>query len=186
MTGADSPRGWEDEPLLDLVLPPVSGKAYPFAEERRLFYVAMTRARIGAYLVTDSVQPSTFVRELIRMPGELRQLGDLAAECPHCSSGRLLPSQSRKNLRCSNYPDCEYLAPLCPNCEKGYAVILKETATCMCTNPSCDDPPLACPSCGMGVLVEKEGRYGSFLGCTGYRSEPACRYTEDAVPAIRN
>ena len=181
----DDRRGFpsrvEDDPLLDLVLPPVSGKAYPFAEERRLFYVAMTRARIGAYLVTDSVQPSTFVRELNRRPGELRQLGELAPECLHCSSGRLLPSQSRKNLRCSNYPDCEYLAPLCPNCEKGYAVIVKGTATCTCTNPSCDGPPLACPSCGMGVLVEKEGRYGSFLGCTEYRSEPACRYTEDMV-----
>ncbi len=182
----DDRRGFpsrvEDDPLLDLVLPPVSGKAYPFAEERRLFYVAMTRARIGAYLVTDSVQPSTFVRELRRMPGELRQFGELAPECLHCSSGRLLPSQSRKNLRCSNYPDCEYLAPLCSNCERGYAVIVKATATCMCTNPACDDPPSACPSCGMGILVVKQGRHGSFLGCTGYWSEPSCRYTEDAVP----
>ena len=182
----DDRRGFpsrvEDDPLLDLVLPPVSGKAYPFGEERRLFYVAMTRARIGTYLVTDSVQPSTFVRELRRMPGELRQFGELAPECLHCSSGRLLPSQSRKNLRCSNYPDCEYLAPLCPSCEKGYAVIVKATATCMCTNPACDDPPSACPSCGMGILVVKQGRHGSFLGCTGYWSEPSCRYTEDASP----
>ena len=182
----DDRRGFpsrvEDEPLLDLVLPPVSDKAYPFAEERRLFYVATTRARIGAYLVTDSVQPSTFVMELIRMPGGLRQLGELSPECPHCSSGRLLSSQSRKNLRCSNYPDCEYLAPPCPSCEKGYAVIVKATATCMCTNPACDDPPSACPSCGMGILVVKQGRHGSFLGCTGYWSEPSCRYTEDASP----
>ena len=39
------PSKVEDDPLLELVLPPVSGGAYPFAEERRLFYVAMTRAR---------------------------------------------------------------------------------------------------------------------------------------------
>ncbi len=53
-----------DDPLLELVLPPVSGRTYPFAEERRLFYVAMTRARIGTYVVTDSRRPSPFVKEL--------------------------------------------------------------------------------------------------------------------------
>ncbi|MCY4529156.1 MAG: UvrD-helicase domain-containing protein, partial [Chloroflexi bacterium] len=41
------PSKVEDDPLLELVLPPASGGGYPFAEERRLFYVAMTRARIG-------------------------------------------------------------------------------------------------------------------------------------------
>ena len=175
------PSRLEDDPLLDLVLPPVSGKAYPFAEERRLFYVAMTRARVGAYLVTDSVQPSTFVMELDRMPGQLRRLGEFSRECPRCPNGRLLPSQSRKNLRCSSYPRCEYLAPRCPNCSDGYAVLTRQPITCACTNPTCDDPPSACPSCGMGFLVVKNGRYGAFLGCTEYRSEPACRYTEDTV-----
>ena len=175
------PSRLEDDPLLDLVLPPVSGRAYPFAEERRLFYVAMTRARIGAYLVTDSVQPSTFVMELDRMPGQLRRLGEFSRMCPRCPNGRLLPSQSRKNLRCSNYPRCEYLAPRCPNCSEGYAVLTRQPITCACTNPTCDDPPSACPSCGMGFLVVKNGRYGAFLGCTEYRSEPACRYTEDTA-----
>ncbi len=182
LTKRGFPSAKEDEPLLDLVLPPVSGKGYPFAEERRLFYVAMTRARIGVYLVTDSARPSTFVTELIRMPGELQMLGYFAPQCPHCSSGRLVPSQSGRNLRCSNYPDCKYLAPRCPSCSDGYAVIVSASPTCWCTNPACDDPPPACPSCRMGVLFEKEGRYGSFLGCTEYRSEPSCRYTQDTVP----
>ena len=60
------PSKVEDGPLLELVLPPASGGGYPFAEERRLFYVAMTRARVGAYLVTDPAHPSTFVAELRR------------------------------------------------------------------------------------------------------------------------
>ena len=63
-----------DDPLLELVLPPASGRAYPFAEERRLFYVAMTRARVGTYLVTDSRRPSPFVEELQQSPGTLRHL----------------------------------------------------------------------------------------------------------------
>ncbi len=179
----DARRGFpsriEDDPLLDIVLPPVSGKAFPFAEERRLFYVAMTRARIGAYLVADPVRPSPFVVELIRESGDdLRRIGDeIARECPRCTNGRLLPSQSRKNLRCSNYPRCEHLAPRCPNCEAGYGVVAKGLSTC--TNPTCDRPPPACPSCGMGVLLLRSGKAGSFRGCTEYWFDPPCRYTEN-------
>ena len=179
----DARRGFpsriEDDPLLDLVLPPVFGKAFPFAEERRLFYVAMTRARIGTYLVADPVRPSPFVVELIRESGDdLRRIGDeIARECPRCTNGRLVPSQSRENLRCSNYPRCEHLAPRCPNCEAGYVVVAEGRSTC--TNPACDRPPPACPSCGVGVLLLRSGRTGSFLGCTEYWSDPPCRYTEN-------
>ena len=83
------PSKVEDDPLLELVLPPVSGREYPFAEERRLFYVAMTRARHGVYLVTDPVRPSTFVTELLDESDELRQIGELATVCPGCRKGVL-------------------------------------------------------------------------------------------------
>ncbi len=83
------PSKIEDDPLLDLVLPPVRGRAYPHAEERRLFYVAMTRARIGAYLVTDSMRPSSFVKELLSKSSGLRQIGEFAPKCPRCRRGVL-------------------------------------------------------------------------------------------------
>ena len=104
------PSRIEGNSLLELVLPPVSGGAYPFAEERRLFYVAMTRARIGAYLITDPVRPSTFVTEL---PGSLRELGTRAPECPRCNRGRLrVMNGSRGQFwGCTEYrsdPACRY------------------------------------------------------------------------------
>ncbi len=34
-----------------------------------------------------------------------------------------------------------------------------------------------CPRCG-GLLVKRNGKYGAFLGCSGY---PDCRYTENAI-----
>ena len=52
----------EDDPLLEIVLPPVHGQGYPYGEERWLFYVALTRARRGSYLITDPNRPSSFVR----------------------------------------------------------------------------------------------------------------------------
>jgi NAD-dependent DNA ligase len=34
--------------------------------------------------------------------------------------------------------------------------------------------PTFCPECGR-AMVQREGRYGAFLGCTGY---PKCEHTE--------
>ena len=64
----DSRLQIEDDPVLELVLPVTGESASPFAEERRLFYVAMTRARRGVYLVTDPIRPSAFVCELLASP----------------------------------------------------------------------------------------------------------------------
>ena len=107
------PSKVEDDPLLDLVLPPVSGGACPFAEERRLFYVAMTRARNGSYLVTDPVRPSQFVTELLRESVELRQIGELATKCPRCGRGVLQMIDGRRGRfwGCTEYrstPPCRY------------------------------------------------------------------------------
>ncbi len=107
------PSKVEDDPLLDLVLPPVSGGAYPFAEERRLFYVAMTRARTGAYLVTDPVRPSQFVTELLRGSDDLRRIGELATKCPRCGRGVLQVINGRRGRfwGCTEYrstPPCRY------------------------------------------------------------------------------
>ena len=173
------PSRIEDDPLMDLVLPPISGNAYPFAEERRLFYVSMTRARTGAYLITDSVRPSEFALELCRESSLVRLIGELAWKCPRCPSGRLLPSQNRGYLRCSNSPHCRHLAPRCPRCSEGYAVVSERHMPSACTNPTCDHPPDVCPGCGLGVLLLREGRSGRFWGCSEFGSEPSCRYTQN-------
>ena len=107
------PSRIEDNSLLELVLPPASEGAYLFAEERRLFYVAMTRARVGVYLLTDPTRPSTFVTELLERSGNLRQLGVLAPECPRCHRGRLLEIVGRRGRfwGCTEYwsePSCGY------------------------------------------------------------------------------
>ena len=175
------PSQIDDDPLLELVLPPPHGKAFAFAEERRLFYVALTRARHGAYLITDPKFPSAFVLELLEQSDSLRQLGELAPAlpCPRCPNGRLVRSESRKTLRCTNQPHCAYQAPRCRNCPDGYVVVNKKSAAA-CTNPGCDKPPDICPSCGRGVIVPRQSdKTGTFEGCTEFFSKLKCTYTRN-------
>ena len=173
------PSQIDDDPLLELVLPPPHGKAYAFAEERRLFYVALTRARHGAYLITDRSVPSAFVLELLEQSDSMRQIGELApaVSCPRCPNGRLVLSQSHKTLRCTNQPHCTHQAPRCSNCTDGY-VLVKTRFSAECTNPGCEKPPDICPSCGLGVIVPRRSdRTGTFEGCTEYHSKLECTYT---------
>ena len=57
------PSEINDDPLLQLVMP--QAESFPNVEERRLFYVALTRARHGVYLLGSSYSPSGFLTELL-------------------------------------------------------------------------------------------------------------------------
>lgn len=73
----------EDDPILDFVLS--KSEAYPFAEERRLFYVAMTRAKRHMYVLYDALRPSPFISEfLLKL-----EIGSYL--CPKCLEGMIVP-----------------------------------------------------------------------------------------------
>ena len=57
------PSHQQDPPIIGQLLN--SREAYPFAEERRLFYVALTRAKKKVYLVLQNDNVSEFAKELI-------------------------------------------------------------------------------------------------------------------------
>ena len=107
------PSEINDDPLLDLVL--AKPEAHPNAEERRLLYVAMTRARRQVFLLADGDSPSPFVNELIGGNYDVAVFGrprDGDASCPRCSEGRLMERKNTQDgsifLGCSNYPWCGY------------------------------------------------------------------------------
>jgi len=165
-----------DDSVLSLVL--AAPEAYPNAEERRLLYVAVTRARRQVFLLADGSQPSEFVTELIDGGYDVEVFGrppESAVPCPRCIGGRL---ERRKNARsqgifygCSNFPLCEYTARACPRCGDGLPVRSGEAFACR----DCGGRIEACPVCD-GWLDAKMGRYGRFLGCSNF---PACDYTSN-------
>ncbi len=73
----------EDDPVLDFVLS--KKETYPFAEERRLFYVAMTRARMKMHVLYDQKKPSPFIGEF------LMKLEKGSYLCPKCLEGMIMP-----------------------------------------------------------------------------------------------
>ena len=181
-----------DDPVLDLVL--VKPDQYPHSEERRLFYVAVTRARKKVYLIGDKLNPSCFVDEIKDDPAynavEFGTHGTYDdANCPTCAAGILVPRDGRKRqfAGCSNYPLCTYTQELCKKCGEGIHMASADQPNVKVCNV-CHDTIELCPRCGIGTLEPKKGPYSLFLGCSMFRSDLNCRYTRTLAknPAQRD
>lgn len=162
-----------DDPLLDLVLP--KPEKFEHAEERRLFYVALTRARKSVTILTSREKPSVFVTELIKdREYEVLQLGDAGIAEHRCGAcgGRMLAHTTKKGrifYACEHSRLCgEKLNP-CNVC--GQDLPKKDPANPDQLTCSCGATFHICPECDDGWLVERKGKYGKFLSCVRY---PSC------------
>ncbi|MBD9486267.1 UvrD-helicase domain-containing protein [Ensifer sp. ENS11] len=161
-----------DDPLLALVSP--EEELFENAEERRVMYVAMTRARHSLTIIASNSRPSSFVTELGKNPeyGIAAGAGgdQPAHECGECG-GRLLDVQGQDGrtwYRCEHVQHCENLLPACLSCGVGLPRRPEGAAEARCT---CDARYPSCPECKDGWLIERSGRYGAFLSCVRY---PIC------------
>lgn len=106
------PSGVADDPVLQLAMP--SEDSYEYAEERRLFYVALTRARLGVTLITLEGRESPFIMELVSSGGiEICDAngGLVQSEvCPKCGQGFLMQRKGRYGefYGCSTFPRCNF------------------------------------------------------------------------------
>ena len=152
------PNQIADDPILQTLLP--SEDNFSFAEERRLFYVALTRTKNKTHILVPDKNASGFAKEIkslccLEIPdGENLIVNN--PNCPKCKTGRLLVRQASDNSKkyfvgCSNFPACDFTN----------------------NDTSIVERPIRCSSCG-GFLVVRKGTAGQFLGCTNY---PDCRKT---------
>lgn len=104
----------QDDPILNYVLS--GADSFEDAEERRVFYVAMTRARKATYLLYNIDKPSYFIGDL----GEFRRTDNCTdIVCPHCQRGfvavtkdSIAKNGSRYiNIVCTNR-NCDYIETL--------------------------------------------------------------------------
>lgn len=118
-------------------------ETFNYAEERRLFYVALTRTKGKCYVSYDKSNPSIFIDQIF---GEEDSRGRV--ECPRCHVGHIVLRERNhgKFCGCSEYPRCQYL-------HSTVAIL---------------DSQLECPSCG-GMMVRRKGKNGEFYGCSNFR-----------------
>jgi DNA topoisomerase-1 len=84
--------------------------------------------------------------------------------CPECGKPLVIrPGRRGRFFACTGYPECKYTANVGEDGSPQERQKLKTTGE-------------ACPECGDGELLIREGRRGKFLGCSNY---PRCRYTRD-------
>lgn len=153
------PNKISDDPILSLVLTNVDD--FAFAEEKRLFYVALTRTRNTTYLIVPDKRQSVFVQELIKdfkiqyeFSTQEQTIND-NPNCPHCQKGHLVIREDKTNRRkflgCTNFP-------ICDSTLNDIQII---------------NDQIKCRSCG-GYMSKRRGPYGEFYGCTNY---PLCENT---------
>ena len=154
------PSKIETDPVLKTVIR--EDTSYDYAEERRLFYVAMTRTKNRCFMIAPNKKPSEFLIELKRDYEKILVLGkfdediepDIKKPCPICGYPLQLRQHRSLGLRlyiCTNEPEvCGFLSN---DLAGGKMSILK------------------CDKCRTGYLVVKNGSKGYFLGCTNYKKD---------------
>ena len=150
------PNKLTDDPIISLLLS--APEACRFAEERRLFYVALTRTKNKVYLLTPENE-SLFTKEIKRYSNYLVQgrYGESElVSCPWCKTGRLTIRQNSQTGK--SFVGCSHYL----HCSQSY------------NNVEILSKPILCSSCRSGFLVRRRGKYGEFLGCTNY---PECKQT---------
>lgn len=164
----------DDDPLLDLVLS--REDSFPNSEERRLFYVAVTRAKKEAYLIANKSSVSQFIVEALTQDYNVQVFGEALGKtrCPDCETGYIEIVEGRFGpfYSCSNYPYCRYRPPKCPKCENGF-LEANDSSEFSCVNDYCGFHAQICPSCNEGYLRIRSGPYSDFVGCSNY---PDCKY----------
>lgn len=178
---AGFPNKMVDDPVLNFVKR--NGDSFSYAEERRLFYVALTRTKNNVYLLAPYFKSSVFVQELktdanvellnlehnrletlknIEKNGE-RYVIPTKLKCPVCKTGVVLLESFWNKGKLNRVLKCSHnMAPPFNRCnwEGGYYGSELEDL----------DDIEYCPSCD-GILIKRYRHSDGhpFLGCTNFR-----------------
>ncbi len=148
------PSTIEDDPVIRLVMSDKESQLH--GEERRLFYVAVTRARRATHIISPMSAPSVFASELYK-DGLAKHIGIDEAKnrvCPVCQSGRILVSGSGNGSYCSNIPLCDFRAPKCNQCSSPMEMTGDTKDRYVC-NQHPEVQYRSCDACEWGVLIPR-------------------------------
>ena len=166
-----------DDPVLELAMP--EPDPFPLAEERRLFYVAITRARRQVRIFTTTSAPSRFVLELVRAEALEIKLdgGGTLRQCPKCTSGFLKRQESRNGpFEYCGVPACGFKR----NVDGPVAAQIQDRVRIKTPMRKGD----ICPTCDKGSMTVRTGpAQSSFLACSAF---PSCKTTCALMPDMQD
>lgn len=157
------PSKIEDDPVLAFVIK--GDRSIDYAEERRLFYVAMTRTKNRVYFIAPEQNPSEFLLEIkhdyknVVLKGDWNEdpndIPSFKKSCPICGYPMQFRYKNSYGLRlyiCTNEPEvCGFMTN---EYKAGKMSIIK------------------CDQCRDGYLIVRPAKNGDyFLGCTNYKKD---------------
>lgn len=156
------PSKIEDDAVLSFVIK--GDNSIDYAEERRLFYVAMTRTKNRVYFIAPEQNPSEFLLEIKRnyksvvMKGKWKEAetkqNSTRKICPICGYPLQFKYKNAYGLKlymCTN--DQEMCGFMTNDIKAGKIAIMK------------------CDKCRDGYLIAKNSGNGYFMGCTNYKND---------------
>ena len=157
------PSKIEDDPVLAFVVK--GDRSIDYAEERRLFYVAMTRTKNRVFFIAPEQNPSEFLLEIkhdyknVVLRGnwneDPNEIPGFKKSCPVCGYPMQFRYKNSYGLRlyiCTNEPEvCGFMTN---EYKAGKLSIIK------------------CDQCRDGYMIVKPAKDGDFfLGCTNYKKD---------------
>ena len=157
------PSKIEDDPVLAFVIK--GDRSIDYAEERRLFYVAMTRTKNRVFFIAPEQNPSEFLLEIkhdyknVVLKGDWNEdpneIPSYKKSCPVCGYPMQFRYKNSYGLRlyiCTNEPEvCGFMTN---EYKAGKMSVIK------------------CDQCRDGYLIVRPAKNGDyFLGCTNYKKD---------------
>jgi len=154
------PSQIEDDPVLKFVM--YEDKNYEYAEERRLFYVALTRTKNRVFILAPENKPSKFVLELLNDYESISLNGEINTD---------YKENKNKNV----CPKCGYPLQLKDNKSYGLKlyICMNEPEACgfMTNDMRRPNNIYCCDKCdGFMVVKRKKDEDFFFMGCTNYKT----------------
>ncbi|MDD2518702.1 MAG: UvrD-helicase domain-containing protein, partial [Bacilli bacterium] len=154
------PSQIKNDPIMDIIA--VKDNSFKFAEERRLFYVALTRTKNKVYIIAPNSNPSSFLTEIKDYPNVLvtnavkSEFGVRDDICPNCKHPLIKDLNNHLNI--SNLYVCTNEKEMC-----GFKT----------NSLKCKKNITTCNKCDNGFLVVKQNSKDKsyFMGCTNYKDD---------------
>jgi len=165
------PNQNKEDVVTEALLPTLDD--FPHSEERRLLYVAITRARKKSYLIADPMAPSEFINEILSTQYNLHIDSERFEEkfrkiykCHLCTDGyfKMQSGKYGNFYSCTSGSICKSKPRICEKCG---SPSLDTHNRSICNDENCRNAKIICDRCGRPMKI-REGKFGKFLGCSGY------------------